>query len=105
MDLINDYNKMLEYGVINRRGPRNNQTDCEVDIILIHIPSKTVKRFNGNFYDERYEKAIYEWIIKHQKININDISVKDLLYFNNESLYDIYDMGKDDERSWQKDNK
>ena len=46
-----DPKKMIEYGIISRHGPRDNQTDCEADVILIHIPSGTAKRFHGTCAD------------------------------------------------------
>lgn len=62
LDFCQDSKLMLEYGVISRRGPRNNITDCEVDIILIHVPTGKAKRFHGTFYDKKYAENMCKWI-------------------------------------------
>lgn len=57
-----DKSNLFEYGIISRRGYRDNVTDCEVDIILIHVPSGKARRFHGTWYDENYEKEMQTWI-------------------------------------------
>lgn len=39
--------ELWKYKIIKRGGPRDNATDCESDIVLIHVPTKTAKRFYG----------------------------------------------------------
>lgn len=67
LDFCQDPERLLEYGVISRRGPRDNQTDCEADVVLIHIPSKTVKRFHGTFWEDKYVESLCDWVLQFPK--------------------------------------
>lgn len=53
---------LFEHGIISRRGYRDNKTDCEVDRILIHVPSGNAKRFHGSWYDKDFAIKMKKWI-------------------------------------------
>jgi len=59
MSDFKDY--LWAYGVISRRGPRDNRTDCEADTILIHVPSGEMARFRGTWYDDNYGARMRQW--------------------------------------------
>jgi len=80
LDFCQDPRLMLEHGVISRRGPRNNITDCEVDIIMIHIPTGKAKRFHGTFYDKEYIEDLCKWIRGFPK-NKKGITTERLNYY------------------------
>lgn len=80
LDFCQDPKLMLEYGVISRRGPRNNMTDCEVDIIMIHVPTGKAKRFHGSFYEKNYVENMCKWIRSFPKSK-KGITVERLNYY------------------------
>ena len=88
----NLYENKFEYGIIRRKGPRDNQTDCEADVVLIHIPSKTIKRFHGTWWDSNFEKSINEWILSFPKSK-EGITIDVLNYYYTQSVMDFLDNG------------
>jgi len=90
LNFIQEPKLLFEYGVISRRGPRHNMTDCEADITLIHIPTKTAKRFQGTLYDEKYVQSQYAFIIKHKKTT--GITAHELLHYLTTYLGDLTEL-------------
>ncbi len=64
---------IFKHGVIQRRGYRDNMTDCESDIILIHVSSRKAKRFHG--YYPMLIPEMLEWVESKSK---GDITVDSL---------------------------
>lgn len=85
---IQNRDLLWKFGIIFRNGPRNNKTDCESDIVFIHIPSKEVKRFRGSFWDSKYIDDIYEWVVKHPMEN-KKISVEEFRYWKEKNIVDL----------------
>jgi len=79
-NFVQNPKELIKYGIISRKGPRNNITDCEADIILIHIPSGTAKRFHGTWWNNKYAESMYDWVSKFPKSK-NKITVDLLLHY------------------------
>lgn len=78
--------KEFDYGVIVKEGPRQNMTDCETDIVLIHVSTGKWKRFHGSYYDKNFEREMNFWIKSFPKTN-KDISVTKLQkYYSTSTL-------------------
>lgn len=77
---VQDPKKLIEHGIISRDGPRDNQTDCEADVILIHMPSGTAKRFHETWYNTRYATSMYDWVSKFSRCK-SKITVDMLLHY------------------------
>ena len=90
LNFIQEPKALFEYGVISRRGPRDNMTDGENDVTLIHIPTKTAKRFQGTFYDKKYVFSLYEFIIRHKKTT--GITAHELLHYLTTYLGDLTEL-------------
>lgn len=73
-------NELWKYRIIKRKGPRDNMTNCESDIVLINVPSKRSKRFHGTYCDDDYIKEMYNWVIQfeYEKEHKNDELGRDL---------------------------
>lgn len=76
-DIIGNPQEMLEYGCIKRKGYRNNMTDGESDILIIHVPTKKIRRFHGTFYDTSFGISI-ECHIKSFPRRKDNITVEQL---------------------------
>ena len=85
--IIHDAKGLFKRGIISRRGPRDNMTDCENDIILIHIPSKTSHRFWGTLHDRAYRQSMIDFIMKHEEAS--GISAEELLHFTTTDLWKL----------------
>ena len=53
--------ELFKKGLIMRRGELDNHTDCENDIVIIHIPSKTGKRFHGSFWITEFREDLEKY--------------------------------------------
>ena len=82
------YEDKFEHGIIDREGPRENKTDCESDVILIHVPTKTVRRFHGSWWYDSFRKEINDWILSFPKSK-KVIKAGDLQYCYTCDLNDI----------------
>ena len=80
LDFCQDPRAMFEYGVISRRGARDNMSDFGVEIILIHVPSSKVRKFPGTFYNHKYVESLCEWIRGFPK-NKEGITIDKLNYY------------------------
>ena len=87
-NLCQNPKKMIEYGVISRHGPRDNYTDCEADVILIHIPSGTAKRFHGTWWDGKYGESMCDWILTFPKSD-KGVTVDSLLHYQTCNVMDL----------------
>jgi len=88
LHFIQDKTELFKRGIISRRGPRDNMTDQETDIILIHIPSKTSRRFHGTFCDCEYIQEMYDFIMEHEETTA--FTKEDLFNFVTASICDFY---------------
>ena len=75
--IITGYKQLFERGLITKRGPRDNMTDCENHIIMIHIKTKKKTEFHGTFWDEKFIDEIFKFVISHEKTE--GITTEDLL--------------------------
>jgi len=57
----------LDYGVIYREVVHANRTGRESDIVLLHIPSQTYKRFAGNYLSPEWKRTINAWVAAQEK--------------------------------------
>lgn len=73
-----DNDLLWSRGIISRRGPRDNRTDCEVDIILIHVPTGTVKEFNGTWYNDNFISVMKSWILQFPEGDDKKIEISKL---------------------------
>ena len=88
LDFCQNSEAILEYGIISRRGPRNNKTDCETDIIMIHVPTGKIKRFHGSFYDNNYVLDMCKWIRRFPKTK-KGIEIDKMNYYYSCSIYEL----------------
>ena len=80
-----DAEEALEYGVVFKPGPRNNKTDCESDIVLLHVPTGEFMRFHGCYWDSAWGAIIDNWIKSHVTVT-EDVSALDVALFMNMSV-------------------
>ncbi len=63
-----ELSESIKYGVVFKSGPRGNKIDCESDIVLCHLPTWTLKRFHGTYWDSDWQPTIDAWITSHPKV-------------------------------------